>query len=92
MDICLTILKIKTMAFMIHPKFINIYKTFPSKEKFHSSLSDTKIYDKKYHHVLNFWNKFEMKIIKDYHDFLLKCDVLFLADVIEKFRNRCLEN
>ena len=33
-----------------------------------------------------------MKTIEDYHNFYLKCEVLFLADVFDKFRNGCLEN
>ena len=64
----------------------------PSKEKFYSSLTDRKISDKKYEHVLNVWNTFEMKTMKDYHDLYLKCDVLLLADVFEKFRNNSLKN
>ena len=31
-----------------------------------------------------------METMKDYQN--LKCDILFLADVFEKFRNRCLQN
>ena len=30
--------------------------------------------------------------MKDYHDFYLKCDVLLLGDVFEKFRNNSLRN
>ena len=33
-----------------------------------------------------------MKAMKDYYDLYLKCDVLLLANVFEKFRNRCIEN
>ena len=33
-----------------------------------------------------------METIKDYHDLYLKCDVLLLADVFEKFRNDGLKN
>ena len=33
-----------------------------------------------------------MKTMKDYHDLYLKCDVLLLADVFEKFRNSRLKN
>ena len=33
-----------------------------------------------------------MKKMKDYYDLHLKCDVLLLADVFEKFRNNCLKN
>ena len=32
-----------------------------------------------------------MKTIKDYHDLYLKCDVLLLADVFEKFKNSSLK-
>ena len=30
--------------------------------------------------------------MKDYHNFYFKCNVLFLADVIEKFRNTSFKN
>ena len=30
--------------------------------------------------------------MKDYHDLYLKCDVLLLAEVFEKFRNNSLKN
>ena len=33
-----------------------------------------------------------MKKMKDYHDLYLKCDVLLLADVFEKFKNNSLKN
>ena len=59
----------------------------PSKEKLYSSLIDREITDKEYDHVLNVWNKSEMKAMTDYHDLYLKCDVLLLADVFEKRRN-----
>ena len=32
-----------------------------------------------------------MKTMRDYHDIYLKTDVLFLANVFEKFINTCLE-
>ena len=34
----------------------------------------------------------EMKVMKDYHDLHLKCDVLLLVDVSENFRNNSLKN
>ena len=49
-------------------------------------LTDTKVSGKKYKHVLKVWNKFEIKMMKDYHNLYLKCDILLLADVFEKFR------
>ena len=45
-----------------------------------------------YKHVLKVWDRFEMKTIKDYHNFYLKRDVLLLAGVLEKFRNSNLKN
>ena len=33
-----------------------------------------------------------MKTMKNYHNLFLKCDVLKLADVFEKFRNDSLKN
>ena len=42
-------------------------------------------------HFLKSWNKFEMKTMKDYHDLYLKCNVLLLADVFQKFRNSSLK-
>ena len=55
-----------------------------SKEKFYSSLTCKKISDKEYKHVLNVWNKFEIKT--------MKCGVLLLPDVLEKFRNNNIKN
>ena len=45
----------------------------PSKEKFYSSLTDKKITDKEYEHVINVLEKFEMKTMEDYHNLYLKC-------------------
>ena len=62
------------------------------KGKFYSSLTGKKISGKEYEHVLKVCNKFQMEKMKDYHDLNLKCDVLLLADVFEKFRNNSLNN
>ena len=32
-----------------------------------------------------------MKTKKDFHDLYLKCGILFLADIFEKFRNNSLK-
>ena len=53
------------------------------KEKFYSSLTDKKVSDKEYNHVLKVWNKFKMKTMKDYHNLYLKYDFLLLADVFK---------
>ena len=72
--------------------FEKFKEDLPSKEKFYSSLSDRKISDKEYEHVLNVWKKIEMKTMKDYYNLYLKCDALFLADVFGKRRNNSLKN
>ena len=33
-----------------------------------------------------------MKNMIDYHNLYIRCDVLLLADVFEKFKNKCLLN
>ena len=43
-----------------------------------------KVSHKKHEHDLKDWNKFKIKTMKD---LFLKCDVLLLTDVFEKFRN-----
>ena len=65
--------------------FENFKEELPSKEKFYSSLTDRKISNEEYEHVLSVWNKFQMKTIKDYHNLYLKCDVLLILHVFEKF-------
>ena len=66
--------------------FEKFKEQLPSKETFYSSLTGKKISDREYKHVLKVWNKFEMKTMKDYHNLYLKCDVLLIADIFEKFR------
>ena len=70
----------------------SLRKNYQKKEKFYSSLTDRRISVKEYEHVLNVYNKFEVKTMKDYHDLFLKCEVLLLANVFEKFRNNSLKN
>ena len=61
--------------------FEKIKAELPSKEKFQSLLTDRKNSEKEYEHVLNVWNKFEMKTMKDHYKLYLKCDILLLAVV-----------
>ena len=63
-----------------------------SKEKFYSLLTGKKTSNKEYDHVLKVSSKFEMKTMKYYHDLYLKCDVLLLVDVFEKFRSNMIKN
>ena len=57
-----------------------------------SSLTGKTISDKEYDHVLDVWNKFEMKTMKDSHDFYLKCDIVMFGHLFEKFKNNILKN
>ena len=59
-----------------------------SKEKFYHPLTDRK----EYKYVPKVWNKFKMKTMKDYHDLHLRCDILLLVDIFEKFGNNILKN
>ena len=72
--------------------FEKIYKELSSKEKFYSSLTSTNISDKEYKNVLNDYNKFEIKKLKDYYELYFKCDVLFLADLFIGIQNGMIQN
>ena len=70
----------------------NFKDELPSKEMFHSSLTNSKIIYKDYEHILNIVNNFGMKTMKDEHGLYLKSYVLLLVDVFEKCRNNSLKN
>ena len=72
-------------------KRISTSNALPVK-RYASLLTGKKINDKEYEHVITVWNRFEMKIMKDYHDLFLKCDVLLLPDLFEKIRRSSLKN
>ena len=44
-----------------------------------------------YDHVLKVWNTFQIKMMKYYSELYLKCNVLLLADLLEKFKNDSLK-
>ena len=62
---------IEQKRFYTH-KYMSDFEKFKEelrrKEKFYISLNGRKITNKEYAHVLNVWNKFEMKTMKDYHN------------------------
>ena len=66
--------------------FEKFKEELPNKEKFCNLLTDRKISDKEYEHVLNVWKKSKLKIMKDFHELFLKCDAL------EKFRKNSWKN
>ena len=62
----------------------------PSQDAFFSKLSDSPCSDMEYAHTPQVWTAFERDSMAAYHDIYLKCDVLLLADFLEKFRASCL--
>ena len=77
--------------FMSDFEKLNVNK-LPTKSKFYSRLNDSNITDEEYKHAQNVWKEFNCKTMRDYHDLHLKTDVLLLADVMENYRNVCIDN
>ena len=73
--------------------FQKLKQKLPSKENFYSFWTGKKNKkNKEDEHNLNAWNKFKTKTMKGYHGLYLKCDVLLLAGVFERYRNNSLKN
>ena len=77
-------------------KYIDSFKKFDeccllSKECFFSRLKGRSISDEEYLRAVRVWNVFGIKNLGEYHNLYLKCDVLLLCDVFEKFVEVCLE-
>ena len=58
--------------------FEKFKEQLPKREQIYSLWTGKKSSGKEYEHVLNVWDKFKMKTMKDLY---LKCDDLLLADV-----------
>ena len=61
------------------------------KKAFYSKLNLEDITDKDYEHAQKVWEVFEIKNLGEYHDLYVQSDTLLLADVFEKFRDKCIE-
>ena len=77
--------------FMTDFEKLNVNK-LPPKSKFYSRLNDSNITDEEYEHAQNVWKEFNCKTMRDYHDLYLKTDVLLLSDIMENYRNVCIDN
>ena len=64
----------------------------PPQESFYSKLNDEGISDEDYLHAQEVWKEFNCKSFRDYDNLYNVSDVLILADVIENFRDVCIEN
>ena len=49
------------------------------------------ITDKGYTHAQKVFEEFNLKSFSDYHDSYVQSDTILLADVLENFRNKCIE-
>ena len=65
--------------------------SLPEKEDFYSHLDMEDITDADYAHTKRAFKDFETKNLGEYHDLCVESDTLLLADVVEKYRNMCLE-
>ena len=66
-------------------------KSLPPKKDFYSELTLEDITYKDYAHAQKVWEVFEIKNLGEYHDLYVQSDTLLLADVFEKFRDKCIE-
>ena len=67
------------------------HKGIPPIEAFYSKLTQKSLTREEYKHVIRVYIALGCKIFEDYHITYLKCDVLLLADVFEKFRKSSME-
>ena len=63
----------------------------PPNESFYSGLNLEDISNKHYLHAQKVWDVFEIKDLGEYQDLYVQTDTLLLADVYEKFRDKCIE-
>ena len=65
--------------------------SLPDKKVFYSELYLENITDKDYTHAQKMFEELKQKNLGDYHHLYVQSDTLLLADVLEKFRNKCIE-
>ena len=65
--------------------------SLPDKEAVYSNLNKEKITDVDYKHAKSVFKNLNNKTLGDYHDLFVQNDTLLLADVLENFRNKCIE-
>lgn len=62
----------------------------PPADCFYNKLCEEDITREDYNHACRVWNELGMRTLGDYSDFYVKLDVTLLCDVMEEFRNTCI--
>ena len=65
--------------------------SLPDKDTFYSSPNTEDITDVDHRHAKRVFKKLNNENLGDYHDLYVQSDTLLLADVFEKFKNKCTE-
>ena len=65
--------------------------SLPDKKAFYSELYLEDITNEDYIHAQKIFEELKLKNLGNYHDLYVQSDTLFLADVFENFRNKCIE-
>ena len=65
--------------------------SLPPKKSFFSELNLEDLSNKDYLHAQKVWEEFEIRNLGEYHDLYVQTDTSLLADVYEKFRDKCIE-
>ena len=65
--------------------------SLPDKKAFYSKLSLKDITNKSYAHAQKVWEVFKIKNQGENHDLYVQSDTLWLADVLENFRDKSIE-
>ena len=66
-------------------------ESLPDKEYFYSELNNEHITDEDYELAQKVYDTFKIKNLCEYHDLYVQSDTVLLADVFEKFRDKCIE-
>ena len=64
----------------------------PPKDEFYNHLTDEPISDEDYARAQKIWSDFDMKNLRQYHDFYLTTDVVLLTDALQNFRETMLRD
>ena len=63
----------------------------PTKKSFYSELNLEDISNEDYKHAKKVWHTFNIQNLGEYYDLYVQSDTLQLANVFEKFREKCIE-